>query len=375
MADPSRHLVLLAEDDPYLTEVCAEYLREVGFKVVTASTGRSAIAIARQSLPDVIVSDIMMGDGNGFYLLESLKRGTETHLIPFIFITARDSRQDIRQGMVLGADDYITKPFSMTELETAVRSQIEKQHSRTGAGAFFDQRYLTSMPHEMRTPLNGILGTADLLRDSLRRGSYPSPGELVENLDILHESGLRLLRLIENYLLFYDLRLAAAKPGSVYEFSSKATQFPPPDSFFSDLEKKHGRKGDIHFEMEVARVPVDQSLAEKAIFEIVDNALKFSNPRDPVHICGLAEKGRYTVTVADYGPGMTKEQIAGVSPFTQFDRDVLEQQGLGLGLCIVRLIADVCGLEMVLSSESGGGTRVSLTFPITDQPAPPPERP
>jgi len=364
MAESDQNLVLLVEDDHSLSDVTVDYLREVGFEVAVAESGREGLEMAKRCLPDVIVSDIMMQNGSGLFLLENLKRTPSTHLIPFIFVTAKDSRNDVRQGMALGADDYITKPYSMSELEASVRSQLEKREKRLSAAAVFEQRHLASMPHELRTPLNGILGITDLMRDELQRGSYPSPSELEENIGILHESGVRLLHLIENYLLYYELRLASANPERSCLYSRKSVRVPPPEDFFLSMAERHGRVGDLVVEMEAREVGINGELVWKILAEVIDNALKFSDPHKPVQICGLEEDGKYVVTIADHGVGMTEEQIESLAPFTQFDREQTEQQGLGLGLCLVRLIAEVCSLELSLTSTPGKGTLVSVGFPI-----------
>lgn len=371
MAESHQNLVLLVEDDSSLSDVTADYLREVGFEVAVADSGRKGLEMAKRFLPDAIVSDIMMQDGSGLYLLENLKRNPNTHLIPFIFVTAKDSRNDVRQGMALGADDYITKPYSMSELEASVRSQIEKREKRLSAASVFEQRHLASMPHELRTPLNGILGITDLMRDELQRGSYPSPSQLEENIGILHESGVRLLHLIENYLLYYELRLASANPERSGLYSRYSVSVPPPPDFFHAIEERHGRANDLIVEMEPRIVGINEELVWKILTEVIDNALKFSDPHNPVQICGLEEDGKYVVTIVDHGVGMTEEQIESVAPFTQFDRQQTEQQGLGLGLCLVRLIAQVCSLDFSLSSTPGKGTLVSVALPIrtSDVPA------
>ncbi|MGE9291904.1 MAG: hybrid sensor histidine kinase/response regulator [Puniceicoccales bacterium] len=360
----NKTLVLLVEDDSHLLEVASDYLREVGYEVSTAHSGHEALEKARKVQPDIIVSDIMMQNGNGLYLLENLKRHPSTHLIPFIFVTARGSRTDMRQGMALGADDYITKPFNMDELELAIRSQLEKIERRSKAAVAFDQQHLLSLPHELRTPLNGILGITDLMIDGLRRGRIPSPAELEENVGILQESGLRLFRLIENYLLYYELRLATGNPRRIELYLNQPAAVPLSPDFFANLCSHHKRANDVRINMTPATLPIGVELFHKMVTELVDNSLKFSDPHETVYITGYEERGEYVLTVIDNGLGMTPEQIASVGPFTQFDREALEQQGVGLGLCLVRLIAEVFDLRLHIESNPNKGTSVILHFPL-----------
>lgn len=118
--------ILLIEDDPVLRENTQELLELSGYKVVTASNGKIGVEQALKWLPDLIVCDIMMPELDGYGVIESLSGNETTHFIPFIFLSAKTERQDIRKGMNLGADDYITKPFTEDELLSAVESRLAK---------------------------------------------------------------------------------------------------------------------------------------------------------------------------------------------------------------------------------------------------------
>lgn len=118
--------VLLIEDDAVLRENTAEILELSNYKVITATNGTEGIALAKSSMPDIIVSDIMMPELDGYGVLEALANDDQTKYIPFIFLSAKTERKDIRKGMDLGADDYITKPFEEEELISAMESRIAK---------------------------------------------------------------------------------------------------------------------------------------------------------------------------------------------------------------------------------------------------------
>lgn len=118
--------VLLIEDDNTLRENTAELLELENFKVSTATNGKDGLNLAKKELPDVIVCDIMMPELDGYGVLTGLSKSQKTKFIPFIFLTAKTERKDIRKGMNLGADDYITKPFEEEELLTAIQSRLAK---------------------------------------------------------------------------------------------------------------------------------------------------------------------------------------------------------------------------------------------------------
>ena len=118
--------ILLIEDDAVLRENTAELLELSNYNVFTASDGKKGVASAMENLPDIVVCDIMMPELDGYGVLENLSKNATTKYIPFIFLSAKTERKDVRKGMDLGADDYITKPFSEEELVSAIESRIAK---------------------------------------------------------------------------------------------------------------------------------------------------------------------------------------------------------------------------------------------------------
>ena len=120
-----KHLLLI-EDNNEIRENTAEILELAGYKVRTAENGKIGVAMALQAKPDLIICDIMMPVLDGYGVLHLLNKNPELTGIPFIFLTAKAERGDFRKGMEMGADDYITKPFSDIELLNAVESRIKK---------------------------------------------------------------------------------------------------------------------------------------------------------------------------------------------------------------------------------------------------------
>jgi len=118
--------ILLIEDDEVVRENTAEILELSGYQVVTGVNGLEGIKAATQEVPDLIICDIMMPEADGYQVLEELSKHTHTSSIPFVFLSAKTDHKDIRKGMNLGADDYLTKPFEEEDLITAIESRIAK---------------------------------------------------------------------------------------------------------------------------------------------------------------------------------------------------------------------------------------------------------
>lgn len=118
--------ILLIEDDTTVRENTAELLELADYKVTTAANGKIGVTKAMEVHPDIIVCDVMMPELDGYGVLTELSNNEETLSIPFIFLSAKTDHKDIRKGMDLGADDYLTKPFEEEELISAIESRLAK---------------------------------------------------------------------------------------------------------------------------------------------------------------------------------------------------------------------------------------------------------
>ncbi len=118
--------ILLIEDDRALRENTEELLELSGYSMITAPNGKIGIQMAKEKLPDIIVCDIMMPEVDGYGVLKELSSNDETKHIPFIFLSAKTEHKEIRKGMDLGADDYLTKPFEEEDLINAIESRLAK---------------------------------------------------------------------------------------------------------------------------------------------------------------------------------------------------------------------------------------------------------
>lgn len=121
-----RSRILIIEDNTDIRENIAELLELTGYDTLEAANGKQGAKLALEELPDLILCDIMMPVLDGYGVLHILSKHKETLNVPFIFLTAKAEKQDIRKGMTLGADDYITKPYDETDLLNAVENRLKK---------------------------------------------------------------------------------------------------------------------------------------------------------------------------------------------------------------------------------------------------------
>lgn len=152
--------ILLIEDNPEVRENTSEILSLASYEVLVAENGRTGVDIAQRQKPDLIICDIMMPELDGYGVLHILSKNEQTAAIPFIFLTAKTEKADIRKGMNLGADDYLTKPFDDTDLLNAIEARFRKNAMQ--------QKQYESSPEGLDTFINdarSVLNMKDLGKD------------------------------------------------------------------------------------------------------------------------------------------------------------------------------------------------------------------
>jgi signal transduction histidine kinase len=359
--------ILVIEDDPIIRSNIVDLLQVEGFETLEAENGLIGVHVAQAHLPNLIMSDIMMPELDGYGVLETLRHDPVTAAIPFVFLTAKAERTDLRQGMEAGADDYLTKPFTRGELLKAIETRLAKQSSveKKFQKQLEDLRdsITLSLPHELRTPLTGVLGFSSVLVDSY--GSLTGL-EILDVAKTIHKSAERLYRLVENYLLYAEIQIIGLDPEKLAVLRTL--------SGMSDLQaivapaatriaQQAGRKADLKLELQDAQVAVIPAHLKKIIEELVDNAFKFSEAGTAVRVTSRSAEGSTTLRVADQGRGMLPQQILAIGALMQFERKIHEQQGSGLGLTLAKCLIELNGGGLVIDSLPDQGTTVHVTLP------------
>ena len=130
---PTMKRILVIEDEPQTRENLVTILEMEGYQPLTASDGRAGLEAAKRELPDLVLCDVMMPEMDGYAVLEALRAHPETISTPFIFLTAKGDRKDLRAGMTLGADDYLSKPVTTAELLDAIGTRLQRHRENTEA--------------------------------------------------------------------------------------------------------------------------------------------------------------------------------------------------------------------------------------------------
>ncbi|MEG4006582.1 response regulator [Microcoleus sp. Pol11C1] len=359
--------ILVIEDEEAIRENILELLEAENFEGIGAINGQVGIKLAIEQIPDLILCDMMMPEVDGHGVIKALRSEPLTATIPFIFLTAKADKVDIRTGMELGADDYITKPCTPQELLKAIAIRLEKQKtiSRQSQKTLDELRTNISMslPHELRTPLNAILGFSELI---LSEYQVLEESDILEMIGQIQTSGHRLYRLIQNFLLYAELEIAATNPELLKEMRN--SEFSCVKSLLSQKARqqaKHAnRTDDLQLNLQDASVAMDSVRLAKIVEELLDNAFKFSLEGTPVLLSTFVENQTFILSVKDQGRGMTADQIAQLEAYRQFDRKLYQQAGLGLGLAIVQRLAELHGGEFKIESLPQQETIVCVSLPV-----------
>jgi two-component system, sensor histidine kinase and response regulator len=357
--------VLIIEDEEDIRANIQDLLEIHDYEVITAGNGKDGIELVLTTSPDLIICDINMPVMNGLDLIKELRQHPEFYTIPFLFLTANASEDSIRLGMSLGADDYITKPYKGAELIRSVEIRLEKSRNMkellTTKLDELKKSISFSIPNELSAPLNAIMSFSNLLKGNV---SEFKSEEMNGIIDHIHDSGARLLRLVDNYTYFNNL-IGGSLTKEILNDSENYSSVDLIQKITDKVASNHYYKNTIILELtENKPVNLAEEYFIKVMYEVLDNAVKFSEPEKPVKIVSVSSGGFYIIKVINSGRGMSKEEITNIDSFMQFGRDSFEQQGLGLGLSIVTKILSVAGGKIQIESVPNDFTAVRIYLPL-----------
>lgn len=363
--------ILIIEDHKQMRELIERHLRKEGYAVLGASNGDEGLAVAKEHIPDLIISDIVMPGLSGYEVLREIRADLQTTHIPLLFISSKSDMSEVRHGMNLGADDYLTKPIQIKELINAVNARLHKsalvQRQMDSVLQKIRSGFVRVLPHEFRTPLSTIIGGTKYIIETFENLSKP---EILELLKMVSGASNNLNRLLEKILLFAKLESLVQDEESLEQLQRKVVD--NVGDIVADLAldaaQKHTRMKDI--ELNISRqsinVAISSSYLTTLVNELMDNAIKFSEVGTPITISILPNDQMCQIVVRDEGRGMSQSQIRAIGAFTQFDRDLYEQQGVGLGFSIIARIVDVFKGQLTIHSEPAKGTTITVLLPIAD---------
>ena len=369
--------ILVVDDEPDNFDVIETLLSEQNYQLHYAANGKSAIASLEAFQPDLILMDVMMPEMDGIEVCKWIKASELWQTVPIIMVTALSSKTDMANCLNAGADDFISKPINSIELRARVHSmlRIKQQYDNIQTLSHIQANTInilestlnelrgtlaSRMSHELNTPLNGIIGTIAMLKEDIESMDI---AEIHEMLGWADESARRLESLTKKFLIYLELEVSPSRQES---FKVAHTKFSRDmiESSLKSYVKDLKRSDDLQFDLKEAEIALSDRYLLTILHELVDNAVKFSTAGKMIKISSQVAENMFNLSVKDLGRGMTNEQINRIDAFVQFERKNYEQQGIGLGLRVVKKIVELAGGNFSITSIYQQETTVYISLPL-----------
>lgn len=352
--------IFIVEDDGEIRENLEILLDAEGYEVISAGNGLEALEKLETIIPDLILSDIMMPQLDGVEFFRKVKENDKTKTIPFIFLTAKNDYISLRQGMNLGADDYISKPFATDDLLRAINVRLEIHKTINKQIEEMRDSISKYVPHELRTPLVAIMGYTQII---LSENDTIEKKEIMEMVDRINYAAKRLYNRIEKFIQLSELGLPKVNPNPDENNICKID-----NDLIKEISYCHHiireRESLIESKLEPAIVKLSSRLLNILLSEVLENAVKFSNQDSPIIISGKKNEKFYFLEVKDFGIGMDDSQVKRIAPFRQFDRQIYQQEGNGLGLVTIKKILEQINGELRIESSKNSYTNIIVKLPL-----------
>ncbi len=362
--------ILVIEDEKDVRLNIIEILSSGGFDSIHAENGFNGICFAREKCPDLILCDIKMPDLDGYQVLQSLRQDPTTAMIPFIFLTAKTEKADIRQGMNLGADDYLTKPFRRKELLDTIAARLKRHHAQLEVQKKVEELQeintqkddlVSTITHDLKAPLATIKIALQLIQDM--------PENRKQYIEIARNACDQGDELIQNLLDLYQLEsgesLASPEPLDLQEHLSR----------IGDLFQVRSRDRQQILQLDVPEalpsIIVDSVSLRRILVELLNNACKYTQSGNQVslRVRVLADTElpvlRFIVANQAEIPAAALPKIFDkfyqVPPSSEGKlgtplRDRWQRSGTGLGLALVKKLVEQLQGSLQVTSEAGWTT-------------------
>jgi two-component system, sensor histidine kinase and response regulator len=367
-----REIVLVVEDDLPMLEGIRDVLELGGYEVMPATNGREALAAMGDRAPDLILSDVMMPEMNGYELCQRVRENPEWASIPLVFLTAKGQRLDMRAGMEVGGDDYLVKPFEPEEILRAVRTRLRRVASITaessGRLGRLRRGIIRVISHELRTPLTFVKGYTELLEESV---GELSTNELTQFLHSIRTGSDRLNGLVNDLVLLVGLETGEAATVLEYERRRIDLAAVVAEAIDQTREQAIARKVVLQNRLGNEPLPISghRTYLRDAVSRLLENACKFGRGEGGrIVVAGRSSQSWARIWISDNGQGIPVAELRHIfDPFYQVDREHQEQQGAGIGLPIARGIIELHGGTIDAESRVGTGSTFTLQLPLAER--------
>lgn len=363
-------VIIVVEDEPQIREEVVDWLTFEGYHASGASNGRMALDMIQSNMPDLIISDIAMPEMDGYELILEVRSNPKWAHIPFIFLTAAADRSAMRYGMTIGADDYITKPFTHADVMSAVRTRLKKQEviysqvqdyvgELTSAldeerkRRQLKSRLIAMFSHDFRNPLSSILSSSNIIRNYEAK---LTPERKRQHLDRIDGAVHLLSQMVDDMLTV--VQMERGQLDFVPMLMNLATFI---NGIVDEFRLIDNGLHTITYQTTLTRqVNADSRLLRQIVSNLLSNGLKYS-PNGSEVVINLEEKDDgVSLSVKDNGIGIPAHNLPYLFECFYRADNAKEIKGTGIGLCIIKECADRHGGQVSVVSEEGKGTTFTV---------------
>jgi len=356
-----RKHVLVVDDNQQNLEVVGMFLKDAGYQISLAQDANASLAITNDLKPDLILLDVMMPETDGFELCRRLKKQEFTSNIPVVFLTARDDPKSIDTGFMVGAVDYIVKPFIKSEVLTRVKNHLQLADSREELLAMNRSRekLISFLSHDLRSPLSGIEQTLE----TLISGYIEQTSEVFwSNLNILKN------RVVETRNMLDDMLEWGKFQDDAYSLFPESHNIRTLLDQCIQIHQKSSEKKNISIHN---KIPAElEHVVDRVVFttifrNLISNAINHTQGHGSIQLSAERKNLSLSISIMDNGVGMPEDILHKI--FVQGERYTSNgtdgEQGFGLGLVFVRDLIRICEGTVSAESTPGEGTEIIVTLP------------
>ncbi len=384
-----RYLILVVDDDPGSLQTIVSNLSDMGHdNVYTAPNGKIGLELADEFAPDLILTDWDMPVKDGLKLVKALKGNTLTRNIPVIMLTAvRITPHDMQESFNAGIHDYLRKPFDKIEFSARVsnalrlsQSEIALREQNSLISSQYEElsnvydnlskldeaktRHFQDIAHDLKSPISALIGFSKILKDEYEDELTKAVSEITENILICGNKLNHLSEEIRDLIAHEVGSVELKKTGfSIDELISKVIRV------FGQMAKSRQISLNYRPKKEGLILNADLLKIEKVFYNLVANAIQYSNPGDHVLIESERKEENLAISISDNGPGIPEYLQAII--FNRFERlnedeSNPSRSGLGIGLSLANEIIKLHKGEIVVDSYVGKGTTFKISLPINE---------
>jgi signal transduction histidine kinase/predicted metal-dependent phosphoesterase TrpH len=364
--------ILIVDDEKDLAEMLAYNLERKGHKTIKAYDGFEAWEKIESEMPDLLILDLMMPNLDGWELCRLVRRSQSKAMkeMGILMLTARAMPEDRVYGLEIGADDYLTKPFSLNELILRVEKLMEKRKTISQLAEKVESLHssmetkesnLRRIAHDLKSPLISIGFSA---RRMLRKGQNE---EASGALKTIYDSSLHLTQWIDETLFFHDLTQ------SKWQEQMKEVDVKSLVQQTIDLLKESASEKSIEIEfkdsLSILKISCHESLMYRALVNLLSNALKYTPRGGKVEVALITYlnkrgTGVMEISIKDNGIGICEEDLEKIFEPYYRGKNISSEEGKGLGLSFVKEVVDLHGGKILVQSEPQKGSTFSILLPI-----------